>query len=136
MLHRHEEVFALIMILLERHHLKKHSQSLAPILSSALPSPISHVRYPDARGADWVDASVSEHFYQLHLTPTSPIKTPRMDMIAPRPRRGLNRSQRWGMLFFLVGFPYLRIKAQQKFERLRNEEEEGAGSLSQLTSVR
>lgn len=77
------------------------------------------------------DASVSEHFYQLHLVQRSTMPTPRLDMVEPRPPRRMSRRQRWGMLLFLVGLPYVRIKAQQYFERLRSEdldvEDQGQG---------
>lgn len=36
----------------------------------------------------------------------------------------MSRRQRWGMLVFLVGLPYVRTKAQQYFERLRGEDQE------------
>lgn len=42
----------------------------------------------------------------------------------------MNRKQRWGMLLFLVGLPYVRTKAQQCFERLRAEEQDELGQSS------
>jgi peroxin-12 len=68
------------------------------------------------------DASVSEHFYQLHLVQAGGIPTPRLNTIET-PRHGrLSRKQQWGLLMFLIGLPYIRTKAQQYFETLRNED--------------
>jgi peroxin-12 len=51
------------------------------------------------------------------------IPTPRLDEIEPRRLTHLTRKQRWGLLVFLVGLPYIRTKAQQYFETLRNEDD-------------
>jgi hypothetical protein len=45
-----------------------------------------------------------------------------LDTIESRKKGYLTRKQRWGVLAFLVGLPYIRIKAQQHFEDLRNED--------------
>ncbi|EIW71438.1 hypothetical protein TREMEDRAFT_67766 [Tremella mesenterica DSM 1558] len=85
-LNHHEEVFALLLLIVERHHLSKHN------------------------------ASISEHFYQLRLSSVGET-TPRLDRIAPK-RNILSRKQRWGLLVFLVGLPYIRARLQDHFEQL------------------
>ncbi|WVW87080.1 hypothetical protein I302_109137 [Kwoniella bestiolae CBS 10118] len=87
-LNHHEEFFAILLLILERHHLKKHN------------------------------ASISEHFYGLRSTPISSLKTPRLDTFSPPRRKGMTRKQRWGLLVFLVGLPYVRARAQDYFESL------------------
>ncbi|WWC92657.1 uncharacterized protein L201_007616 [Kwoniella dendrophila CBS 6074] len=93
-LNHHEEFFALLLLILERHHLKRHN------------------------------ASVSEHFYGLRTIPSNSLKTPRLDRLysnSPFPspnRRDLSRKQRWGLLLFLVGLPYIRARAQDYFDSL------------------
>jgi hypothetical protein len=77
------------------------------------------------------DASVSEHFYQLHLVPHQRVATPRLTALEGRRRIRLSSRQRWGLLVFLVGLPYLRIKAQQYFESLRGTD----GDTQDLTRV-
>ncbi len=49
-----------------------------------------------------VDASLSEHFYQLRLLPSRSIPTPRLSALEPPQTRKLSRRQRWGLLIFLV----------------------------------
>ncbi|WVQ84852.1 hypothetical protein IAT38_007009 [Cryptococcus sp. DSM 104549] len=90
LLNHHEESFAFLLLLVERHHLKRHN------------------------------ASISEHFYSLRLSPSSPLPTPRLSQIEPPPasRRNLSRRQRWAMLLFLVGVPYLRARLQDYYERM------------------
>ncbi|WOO82116.1 Peroxisome assembly protein 12 [Vanrija pseudolonga] len=83
---RHEEAFALVLLLIERHHLWKH------------------------------DASLSEHFYGLRLTPTH-IPTPRLASIQAATRPRLSNRQRWGMLLVLVGLPYVRARADDAYDR-------------------
>jgi len=51
------------------------------------------------------------------------IPTPRLNTIEPRRNGRLSRRQQWGLLVFLVGLPYIRTKAQQYFETLRNEDD-------------
>ncbi|ORX37527.1 Pex12 amino terminal region-domain-containing protein [Kockovaella imperatae] len=85
-LNHHEEFFACVMLLIERHHLKKHN------------------------------ASVSEHFHQLYHVQAT--RYPRTHSSAfQRPGR-LTRRQRWGLLVFLVGIPYLRARAHSYYEEL------------------
>ncbi|OCF73354.1 hypothetical protein I204_06586 [Kwoniella mangroviensis CBS 8886] len=97
-INHHEELFAALLLILERHHLKKHN------------------------------ASISEHFYGLRSTPISSIKTPRLDAFSPPKRRkGMSRRQRWGLLLFLVGLPYVRARAQDHFESLG-----GGGSTNEV----
>ncbi|KAK8849838.1 hypothetical protein IAR55_005174 [Kwoniella newhampshirensis] len=93
-LNRHEEFFAALLLLLERHHLKRHN------------------------------ASISEHFYGLRASPSKSLSTPRLDAIEPTRRRDLTRKQRWGLLLFLVGLPYVRVRAQDYYERLGGGREE------------
>jgi peroxin-12 len=50
----------------------------------------------------FLDASLSEHFYQLRLVPSLSIPTPRLSSLEPPARSVLSRRQRWGLLFFLV----------------------------------
>ncbi|OCF39681.1 hypothetical protein I317_06536 [Kwoniella heveanensis CBS 569] len=87
-LNHHEEFFALLLLLLERHHLKKHN------------------------------ASISEHFYGLRSKPTQAFPRPRLTAFEGSTKRNLTRKQRWGLLFFLVGLPYVRARGQDYFERL------------------
>ncbi|WVQ66195.1 uncharacterized protein L199_004374 [Kwoniella botswanensis] len=97
-LNHHEEFFAVLLLILERHHLKKHN------------------------------ASISEHFYGLRSTPISSMNTPRLDAFTPpRRRKGISRKQRWGLLLFLVGLPYVRARAQDYFESLG-----GGGSTDEV----
>ena len=58
------------------------------------------------------------------------LPTPRLNTIEPRRNGRLHRKQQWGLLVFLVGLPYVRTKAQQYFETLRNEDSD---SLSEVT---
>ncbi|WVF68357.1 hypothetical protein IAT40_003122 [Kwoniella sp. CBS 6097] len=87
-LNHHEEFFAFLLLLLERHHLKKHN------------------------------ASISEHFYGLRSRPTQSFPTPRLSAFEGSARRNLSSKQRWALLVFLVGVPYIRARGQDYFERL------------------
>ncbi|WRT69841.1 uncharacterized protein IL334_006832 [Kwoniella shivajii] len=87
-LNHHEEFFAFLLWILERHHLKKHN------------------------------ASISEHFYGLRLTPSRNLATPRLDRFSQAKRKSISRKQRFALLVFLVGVPYVRARAQDYFERM------------------
>ncbi|KIY34203.1 peroxin-12 [Cryptococcus gattii E566] len=94
LLNHHEETFALLLLILEKHHLKRHN------------------------------ASVSEHFHGLRLVPSRTFFSPRLDRLpqtqpfSPPSSTNLTRRQRWGILIFIVGLPYVRTRAQDYFERL------------------
>ncbi|WVR07920.1 hypothetical protein IAU60_004963 [Kwoniella sp. DSM 27419] len=104
-LNHHEEFFAFLLLLLERHHLRTHN------------------------------ASVSEHFYGLRTIPSGSIHAPRLDAFEPPKRRKLSRRQQWGLLMFLVGLPYIRARAQDYYERLGGgrEDELSIGASAALT---
>ncbi|WVQ95909.1 hypothetical protein IAU59_003008 [Kwoniella sp. CBS 9459] len=87
-LNHHEELFALLLLVLERHHLKRHN------------------------------ASISEHFYGLRAKPTQAVLTPRLSAFEGPTRRNLTKRQMWGLLVFLVGLPYIRARGQDYYERL------------------
>ncbi|KAI9638709.1 Pex12 amino terminal region-domain-containing protein [Dioszegia hungarica] len=105
-LNHHEEVFAGLLLLVERYHLKRHN------------------------------ASLSEHFYGLRLAPVNGIPTPRLDALdGSRPPRGLSKKQRWGMLLILVGMPYLRARAQDYYERLGGARNAEDGAEPEIVAV-
>ncbi|WVQ71349.1 hypothetical protein IAR50_000877 [Cryptococcus sp. DSM 104548] len=87
LLNHHEETYGFLLLLIQRHHLKKHN------------------------------ASISEHFYGLRLA-SQPQRLPRLSAMQSNRPQALNRRQRWIMLLFLVGLPYVRARAQDYYERL------------------
>ncbi|OWZ78711.1 peroxin-12 [Cryptococcus neoformans Tu401-1] len=116
LLNHHEETFALLLLIVEKHHLERHN------------------------------ASVSEHFYGLRLVPSRAFISPRLDSLSQAQlinsplATNLTRKQRWGILIFIVGLPYVRARAQDYFERLsgiENDEiqldEDGEASIQSLS---
>ncbi|KAF8165070.1 cyclin-dependent protein kinase inhibitor [Crassisporium funariophilum] len=87
---RHEEFYAAIMFVVERHYLKKHG------------------------------ASFSENFYGLKRRRRPYIETGRATAAVGGipPLEALRTQEIWRSLLFLVGVPYLRAKAQDYFEEL------------------
>lgn len=67
------------------------------------------------------NSSFVEKFYGLKRVNRLPVKTPRTSRFAGEkvdPLRRLTRKQVLGSVFFAVGVPYLREKAQQRYEML------------------
>ncbi|KAF8320737.1 hypothetical protein DL93DRAFT_2124363 [Clavulina sp. PMI_390] len=90
LVNRHEEFYALIMFFVERHYLREHN------------------------------ASFSEHFYGLKRRRKPVIETERANLAVggvPEQEK-LRREDMAKSLFFLVGVPYLRAKAQDYYESL------------------
>ncbi|KAJ7591395.1 cyclin-dependent protein kinase inhibitor [Mycena floridula] len=87
---RHEEFYAIIMTVVERHYLRKHG------------------------------ASFSEHFYGLKRRRRPYIPTERVQAAVGGIPGGeaLGRREIWRSLLLLVGLPYLRAKAQDYYEEL------------------
>ncbi|PPR02469.1 hypothetical protein CVT24_002018 [Panaeolus cyanescens] len=87
---RHEEFYALIMLIVERHYLKKHN------------------------------ASFSENFYGLKRRRRPYIETERAVAAVGGIPAGekLRGREIWRSLLFLVGVPYLKAKAYDYFEEL------------------
>ncbi|KAH9482953.1 Peroxisome assembly protein 12 [Psilocybe cubensis] len=87
---RHEEFYALVMLIVERHYLRSHN------------------------------ASFAENFYGLKRRRRPFIETERAKAaVGGIPSGEKLRSQEiWRSLLFLVGVPYLRAKAQDYFEEL------------------
>ncbi|CAA7260260.1 unnamed protein product [Cyclocybe aegerita] len=87
---RHEEFYALIMLVVERHYLKKHN------------------------------ASFSENFYGLKRRRRPHVETERATAAVGGIPAGesLRNREIWRSLFFLVGVPYARAKAHDYFEEL------------------
>ncbi|KAH7931360.1 hypothetical protein BV22DRAFT_998846 [Leucogyrophana mollusca] len=87
---RHEEFYAFIMLFVERHYLRKHN------------------------------ASFSENFYGLKRRRKAWIDTERTIAAVGGipPGEKLRSREIWRSLFFLVGVPYLRVKARDYYERL------------------
>ncbi|EDR14195.1 uncharacterized protein LACBIDRAFT_182157 [Laccaria bicolor S238N-H82] len=87
---RHEEFYAVIMFIVERHYLKKHN------------------------------ASFSENFYGLKRRRRPYIEAEKTKVaVGGIPSGESLRSQEiWRCLLFLVGVPYVRAKAQDYFEEL------------------
>ncbi|TFK43262.1 Pex12 amino terminal region-domain-containing protein [Crucibulum laeve] len=87
---RHEEFYATIMLLVERHYLRKHN------------------------------ASFSENFYGLKRRRRPYIETDRAkEAVGGIPLGEALRGQEiWRSLLFLVGVPYLRAKAHDYYEEL------------------
>ncbi|KAF9816325.1 hypothetical protein IEO21_04190 [Rhodonia placenta] len=87
---RHEEFYALLMLLVERHHLRTHG------------------------------ASFSENFYGLKRRRRPIFETERAKAAVPGvlPEEKLRDREIWRSLLILVGLPYLRTKAHEYFEDL------------------
>ncbi|KAF9482027.1 hypothetical protein BDN70DRAFT_802327 [Pholiota conissans] len=87
---RHEEFYAFIMFIVEKHYLTKHNSSF------------------------------SENFYGLKRRRRPYIETDRASAAVGGIPAGeaLRRHEIWRSLLFLVGVPYLRAKAQDYFEEL------------------
>ncbi|KAF8211453.1 cyclin-dependent protein kinase inhibitor [Mycena galopus ATCC 62051] len=87
---KHEEFYAAIMLLVERHYLRKHN------------------------------ASFSENFYGLKRRRRPFIETERVKAAVGGIPQGekLRTQEIWRSLLFLVGVPYLRAKAQDYYEEL------------------
>ncbi|PCH41254.1 hypothetical protein WOLCODRAFT_137274 [Wolfiporia cocos MD-104 SS10] len=87
---RHEEFYALLMLLVERHYLRKHG------------------------------ASFAENFYGLKRRRRPLFEKERAKAAVPGvlPEERLRDKDIWRSLVFLIGLPYLRTKAQEYFEDL------------------
>ncbi|KAF9534972.1 cyclin-dependent protein kinase inhibitor [Crepidotus variabilis] len=87
---RHEEFYAFIMLIVERHYLRKHN------------------------------ASFSENFYGLKRRRRPFIEPERATAAVGGipPGERLRKPEIWRSLLFLVGVPYLRAKAQDYYEEL------------------
>ncbi|OCH87891.1 hypothetical protein OBBRIDRAFT_780967 [Obba rivulosa] len=87
---RHEEFYALLMLFVERHYLRRHS------------------------------ASFAENFYGLKRRRRPVFETERAKAAVPGglPEERLRGQEIWKSLLFLVGLPYLRTKAQEYYEIL------------------
>ncbi|KAF8640081.1 hypothetical protein AX17_001321 [Amanita inopinata Kibby_2008] len=87
---RHEEFYAFIMLLVERHYLRKHN------------------------------ASFAENFYGLKRRRRPFIQTDRATAAVGGIPAGekLRNQEIWRSLLFLIGVPYIRAKAQDYFEEL------------------
>ncbi|EGO01590.1 hypothetical protein SERLA73DRAFT_48482 [Serpula lacrymans var. lacrymans S7.3] len=87
---RHEEFYAFIMFFVERHYLRKHN------------------------------ASFSENFYGLKRRRKAWIELDRARAAVGGVPAGekLRSREIWRSLFFLIGVPYLRAKAQDYYEQL------------------
>ncbi|KIM83837.1 hypothetical protein PILCRDRAFT_782063 [Piloderma croceum F 1598] len=90
LVNRHEEFYALIMLFVERHYLRKY------------------------------DASFSENFYGLKRRRRPWIETDRAKAAVGGIPAGekLRSREIWRSLVFLVGVPYLRAKAHDYYEKL------------------
>ncbi|KAJ2920725.1 hypothetical protein H1R20_g16369, partial [Candolleomyces eurysporus] len=90
LVNRHEEFYALIMLVVERHYLTKHN------------------------------ASFSENFYGLKRRRRPYIETERTKAAVGQVPAGdkLRSSEVWKSLVFLIGIPYVRAKMQDYFEEL------------------
>ncbi|KAI0082598.1 hypothetical protein K474DRAFT_1585646 [Panus rudis PR-1116 ss-1] len=87
---KHEEFYALLMFFVEKHYLKTHG------------------------------ASFSENFYGLKRRRRPLFETERANAVVGgvSPEEKLRDREIWRSLVFLVGFPYLRAKAQDYYEQL------------------
>lgn len=87
---RHEEFYAALIFLVERHYLRKYG------------------------------ASFAENFYGLKRRRRPLFETERARAAVPGipPEEKLRDREIWRSIFFLVGLPYLRTKAQDYFEDL------------------
>jgi len=87
---RHEEFYAVLMLFVERHYLRRHG------------------------------ASFSEHFYGLkrRRRPLFETERARAAVSGIMPEETLRDQQIWRSLIFLVGLPYLRTKLQDYYEDL------------------
>jgi len=87
---RHEEFYACIMLIVEKHYLEKHN------------------------------ASFSENFYGLKRRRRPYIETDRASAAVEALPRGeaLQKQDIWRSLLLVIGVPYLRAKAQDYFEEL------------------
>ncbi|KAH7916817.1 cyclin-dependent protein kinase inhibitor [Hygrophoropsis aurantiaca] len=109
---RHEEFYAFLMLFVERYYLRKHN------------------------------ASFSENFYGLKRRRRPWIETERTSAAVGGIPAGekLQNSEVWRSLLFLVGLPYLRVKARDYYESLGGgidldilEGEEGRRPIHALT---
>ena len=105
---RHEEFYALLMFLVERHYLR--TQGMSQIMKSA-----RRTLTPSTTGA-----SFAENFYGLKRRRRPVFETDRAKAAVggvPSEEK-LRDREVWRSLVFLVAVPYLRAKAQDYFEAL------------------